>query len=137
MGAGTNGPPDGASGVGDCHLAEIEAEIGEHATDAARLGIVGLRQRIERRVLALLHPIERRLQAGERAADSADALGEDAGARIGRRSAIERHEEGALVVEQRRLERDRPQLAGTRGCLIEPVASPTPFMAPARASKAA
>ena len=90
------------------------AELREHATDAARLGIVGLRQRIDRRVLALLDPIERRLQAGDRSADTADALGEHAGARIGRRSPIERHEEGSLVIEQGRLERDRPRLAGTR-----------------------
>ena len=67
------------------------------------------------RGLALLHPVERRLQAGERWADSVRALGEAAGARI------ERHEEGALVVEQRRLGRER----ASRGCLIEPVASPT------------
>ena len=62
--------------------AEIEAEFGEYAADAAGLGIVILRQRIHGGALALLHPIERCLQARERAADSARALGEDAGARI-------------------------------------------------------
>ena len=70
--------------------------------------------------LALLHPVERRLQARERAADSARALGEDAGARIDRRAAIERHEEGALVVEQRRLERKRaPRLLDRAGGLAD------------------
>ena len=42
-----------------------------------------------------------------RAVDAARALGEDAGARIDRRSAIERQQEGALVVEQGRFERRR------------------------------
>ena len=70
--------------------------------------------------LALLHPVERCLQARERAADSARALGEDAGARIDRRAAIERHEEGALVVEQRRLERKRaPRLLDRAGGLAD------------------
>src|SRR4051794_36422656 len=67
---------------------EIDAEIGKHAADAAGLGIVGLRQRTDGRALALLHPIERCLQARERATDSARALGEDAGARIALRTAI-------------------------------------------------
>ena len=75
-GRGDERAADGAAGVGDCHLAEVEAELREHAADAARLGIVGLRQRIDRRVLALLDPIERRLQAGDRSADAAGALGE-------------------------------------------------------------
>ena len=92
-------------------LPEIDAEIGKHAADAPRLGIVVSAIELSAWRLALLHPVERRLQARERAADSARALGEDAGARIDRRAAIERHEEGALVVEQRRLERKRARRA--------------------------
>jgi hypothetical protein len=105
----------GPSGVGDCRLAEVEAELREHAADAARLGIVILRQRIDRRVLPLLHPVEGCLQAGDRSGDAAPALGKHAGARIDRHSPIERNQEGALVIEQGRLERKRPRLAnGTR-----------------------
>ena len=39
-GTGTNGPPMAPVGVGDCHPAEVETELREHAADAARLGIV-------------------------------------------------------------------------------------------------
>src|SRR5262249_58756243 len=59
--------------------------------------------------LALFEAIERGLQEGDDAADAAGAFGEKAGARIAR-GAVEREEEGALVVGW--LGRDRPRLAG-------------------------
>src|SRR5262249_43149806 len=56
----------------------------------------------------------RGLQAGDDAADAASAFGENAGARIAR-GAIERNDEGSLVVGW--FERDRSRLAGpTAAC---------------------
>src|SRR5262249_60756498 len=58
---------------------------------------------------ALLGAFERGLRAGDDAADAASAFGENAGARIAR-GAIERNDEGSLVVGW--FERDRSRLAG-------------------------
>ena len=48
-------------------LAGVEAEIGQHAADAPRLGLVAFFDRGQRRRLPRLDAIERRLQARERA----------------------------------------------------------------------
>src|SRR5262249_7000882 len=95
-------------------LADIDAELGEHAADPPRSQLKILLERVERRRLALLDSIERGLQAGYDPADAARAFGEQAVARIERGIAVGGHEEGALVVERGRLERDRARLATTR-----------------------
>ena len=81
--AATNGPPVASPMPARCDLAGIDAEIGEHAADAPRLGVVALLHRLERDRLARLDAVERGLQAGERAVDAALASAR----RCGRRSA--------------------------------------------------
>src|SRR5262249_34068383 len=93
-------------GLGGRGLAGVEAEFDQHAAHAPRLRIVIVRDRVDHCRLALFEAIERGLQAGD---DAADAVRAFAGARIAR-GAIEREDEGALVV--RWLGRDRPGLAG-------------------------
>src|SRR5215475_5038364 len=90
-------------------LGDVEAEFDQHAAHAPRLRIVIVCDRVDHCRLALFEAIERSLQACDDAADAARAFGENAGARIDR-GAIERDDEGALVVGW--LERDRPRLAG-------------------------
>src|SRR5262249_57782335 len=85
---GHEGPADGFV----ARLAEVEPEVDEHRADAARLRIVALGERTDRRRLALLETIERNLQAFDRAGDA--ALGEKVRARIG---IPIRGEEGPLV----------------------------------------
>src|SRR5262249_53624888 len=80
-----------------------------HAAHAPRLRIVIVGDRVDHRRLALFEAIERGLQARDDAADAAGAFCENAGARIAR-GAVEREDEGALVVGW--LGRDRPRLAG-------------------------
>src|SRR5262249_60348622 len=66
---------------------------------------------------ALLGAFERGLRAGDDAADAASAFGENAGARIAR-GAIERNDEGSLVVGW--FERDRSRLAGPSAACRRP-----------------
>jgi hypothetical protein len=94
-------PPASATAT----LAEVEAELREHATDAARLGIVGLRQRIDRRVLALLDPDRADACSGAIARPSSRRLPLQhrwCANRLGL-PPIERQQEGPLSVEQGRL----------------------------------
>ncbi len=127
---------DAARWFGGHDLADVDPELGEHAADAPRLGIVALLERIERCRLALLDAIERRLQADDGAADAARALDGEAGAGIDGRVALARKEEGALVIERRRLEPEQIAARRRAAGLIEPVTSPSPFSALARNSSA-
>ena len=77
---------------------------------APRLRVVGVGERIDRRRLVALDPIERGLQARDGAGDAASAGDELARARIGRRAAAGQ-QEGALVLDQGAFERSRARLA--------------------------
>src|SRR5262245_56531251 len=70
------------------NLADVDPQLREHAPDATRLEVVALLERAERRRLALLHPVERCLQASDDPADAACALDGEAGARIDRCIAV-------------------------------------------------
>src|SRR5262249_41862701 len=98
--------------------AEVEAKIGEYAAHALDLGVVALLDRIERRGLPGIDPIERILQAGDRAFDAAaERMG---GVTVRRRGwhprfeprlAVGRGGEQHLVADRRRLERGRRRFA--------------------------
>ncbi len=103
---------DAARVVGGRGLADVDPELGEHAADAPRLGIVGLLERTERRHLALLDAIERCLQADDRATHAARVLDGKTGAGIDRRCPIRRQQEGPLVIDRRGFERSWPRLGG-------------------------
>ncbi len=92
-------------------LAHFDAQLVEHAADAARPRVVGLLKRIGGHRLALLDAIERGLDAGDHSADPAGIADRRAGARIERRVALGRNQEYALVTEGRWLERRSPRFA--------------------------
>src|SRR5882724_7908222 len=104
----------GARAVTAGDLADVDPELRQHAADASRLEVVALLERAERRRLALLDAVERCLQTGDRPADAAGVLDGETGARIDRRIALGRKNEGSFVADRGGLERPDPRLAAAR-----------------------